>query len=501
MVLIGLIEVFWVAIVLIVVWGLLFAASVPIRQAYLNERIPSQQRATILSFDSLMSSSGGVVTQPVLGRTADVWGYPASFCSRAAISAIALPFLAKARRIEPPRPDDPHRGGATRGRGPRSRGGPRGARRLSAVSAAPPGAGRPPPAAHRVDADGGKRLARHQAVPRRRGLDERPQAGAPTAGVSTIVRWTGARRRRARARSRCTAPPNVANAPRRAVAPAQPAARRSRTRRCAARSSAPRATSTRCHSPRPAASRSGDHGQRPHRDARRRTTLTRSRHSTCRPAAPRTRGRAPAAPPRTAHGDDGGGHVAPAAEHRTAPAPAPGEDARRPRPARSRRRRPRPPGRPRRRGRRPRAQWTVSFAVPADGDEVVVEPEAGSAARSRVSSPLGTSSAAAVASGATADASPTTSGDQRQVVGERQQAVGAQPVVGAEALHAPQRHRRRDAAAPATASITRRRSGAPPVRARSPWWTTSFRCSLTQRRRATSPGRSRPPPGRRSGRG
>ncbi|MGE0028735.1 MAG: MFS transporter [Thermoleophilia bacterium] len=103
---VGLIEVFWVAILLIVVWGLLFAASVPIRQAYLNERIPSRQRATILSFDSLMSSSGGIVTQPILGRTADVWGYPASFLLSGAISAIALPFLAKARRIEPPGPGD-----------------------------------------------------------------------------------------------------------------------------------------------------------------------------------------------------------------------------------------------------------------------------------------------------------------------------------------------------------------------------------------------------------
>ena len=44
---------------LIVVWGLLFAASMPIRQTYLNGLIPSRQRATILSFDSMMSSTGG----------------------------------------------------------------------------------------------------------------------------------------------------------------------------------------------------------------------------------------------------------------------------------------------------------------------------------------------------------------------------------------------------------------------------------------------------------
>ena len=94
---IGLIESFAAVIVLISVWGLLFAASTPIRQAYLNDMIPSQQRATILSFDSLMSSTGGVVAQPVLGRAADVWGYPTSYVISAGISAISLPFLFRTR--------------------------------------------------------------------------------------------------------------------------------------------------------------------------------------------------------------------------------------------------------------------------------------------------------------------------------------------------------------------------------------------------------------------
>jgi MFS family permease len=100
--LVGAVQVFWVVVALIVVWGLLFAASMPIRQAYLNERIPSEQRATILSFDSLMSSTGGVVTQPALGRAADAWGYPASYLASAAIAAVALPFVARARRMETP---------------------------------------------------------------------------------------------------------------------------------------------------------------------------------------------------------------------------------------------------------------------------------------------------------------------------------------------------------------------------------------------------------------
>jgi MFS family permease len=95
---IGLLESFWAVLGLIVVWGLLFAAAMPIRQAYLNGLIPSRQRATILSFDSLMGSAGGVWTQPVLGRAADVWGYAPSYLLGAGISMLAIPFLALSRR-------------------------------------------------------------------------------------------------------------------------------------------------------------------------------------------------------------------------------------------------------------------------------------------------------------------------------------------------------------------------------------------------------------------
>ncbi len=96
--LIGVVESFWAVIGAIVVWGLLFAATMPIRQTYLNGLIPSRQRATILSFDSMMSSTGGVWTQPVLGRAADAWGYAPSYLMGAGISVLAVPFLALSRR-------------------------------------------------------------------------------------------------------------------------------------------------------------------------------------------------------------------------------------------------------------------------------------------------------------------------------------------------------------------------------------------------------------------
>jgi MFS family permease len=99
---IGLVDTFGGVLALIVVWGLLFAATRPIRQSYMNAMIPSRQRATILSFDSLMDNTGGVWAQPVLGRTADVWGYGSSYLVSAGISAVALPFLALSRREDMP---------------------------------------------------------------------------------------------------------------------------------------------------------------------------------------------------------------------------------------------------------------------------------------------------------------------------------------------------------------------------------------------------------------
>jgi MFS family permease len=96
--LIGLIPAFGVAVALLVVWGLLFATVTPVRQAYLNDLIPSEQRATGLSFDSLMGSAGGVAVQPVLGKAADLWGYPASYACCAAIQLLAAPFIWMVRR-------------------------------------------------------------------------------------------------------------------------------------------------------------------------------------------------------------------------------------------------------------------------------------------------------------------------------------------------------------------------------------------------------------------
>jgi MFS family permease len=88
----------WTALALVAIWSLTAAAITPLRQSFLNGEIPSAQRATVLSFDSLMGSAGGVVTQPALGRVADVAGYPTSYLVSAAIQTAAVPFVLLARR-------------------------------------------------------------------------------------------------------------------------------------------------------------------------------------------------------------------------------------------------------------------------------------------------------------------------------------------------------------------------------------------------------------------
>jgi MFS family permease len=102
LVVLGLNSLFWLAIVLLVAWGFVFAVSGPVRQAYLNDMIPSKQRATVLSFDSLFGSLGGVFIQPALGRAADIGGYGTSLVIGGIVELIGIPFLLASRRQRDP---------------------------------------------------------------------------------------------------------------------------------------------------------------------------------------------------------------------------------------------------------------------------------------------------------------------------------------------------------------------------------------------------------------
>lgn len=90
---------FWVAIILLAIYAMGWALSGPIQQAFINGCIPSQQRATVLSFQSLMSSAGGVVSQPALGRVADVYSLGTGYVVAGVLTAAQLPFIWVVRRM------------------------------------------------------------------------------------------------------------------------------------------------------------------------------------------------------------------------------------------------------------------------------------------------------------------------------------------------------------------------------------------------------------------
>jgi MFS family permease len=93
---------FWVAIALLAVTAMVSALSSPMQQAYMNGCIPSEQRATVLSFASLMGSAGGVVAQPALGRVADVYSLGVGYVVAGILYALRLPFVLAVRRMRLP---------------------------------------------------------------------------------------------------------------------------------------------------------------------------------------------------------------------------------------------------------------------------------------------------------------------------------------------------------------------------------------------------------------
>jgi MFS family permease len=102
LIILGVNSLFWLAVILLMVWGFVFAVAEPVRQAYLNDMIPSKQRATVLSFDSLFGSLGGVFIQPALGRSADLWGYGSSLVIGGLVELIGVPIMLASRRQNDP---------------------------------------------------------------------------------------------------------------------------------------------------------------------------------------------------------------------------------------------------------------------------------------------------------------------------------------------------------------------------------------------------------------
>jgi MFS family permease len=97
-VLTGLAGSFWIAAPALLVATGTMGVLGPVKQSYLNQRIDSDERATVLSIDSLSGSVGAVASQIGLGRIADTASFSAAFVVAGLVSALAVIPLGLLRR-------------------------------------------------------------------------------------------------------------------------------------------------------------------------------------------------------------------------------------------------------------------------------------------------------------------------------------------------------------------------------------------------------------------
>ena len=103
----ALVQQFWVAVPLYLVSTVAFGISMPVKQGWLNARIPSEQRATIISLDALFGD-GGIDRRPGRPRLAVAGGLdPVRVAGRRARPGVGVPLLGVARRAERAEPAEP----------------------------------------------------------------------------------------------------------------------------------------------------------------------------------------------------------------------------------------------------------------------------------------------------------------------------------------------------------------------------------------------------------
>jgi predicted MFS family arabinose efflux permease len=98
-VLMGLASSFWIAApALLLVMGAT-GVTTPVRSAYLHQVVGSEQRATVVSFDSMVSSVGGIGGQLGLGALGEARSVSSAFVVGGLVTSGALPILGRLRRL------------------------------------------------------------------------------------------------------------------------------------------------------------------------------------------------------------------------------------------------------------------------------------------------------------------------------------------------------------------------------------------------------------------
>jgi len=95
---VGAVSAFVPAVILLFIGGVGIGAQMPVRQAFIHQVVPTEQRATVVSFDSMISGGTSVAGQSGLGVYSERAGFSAGYIVAGAVTTIALPILWLVRR-------------------------------------------------------------------------------------------------------------------------------------------------------------------------------------------------------------------------------------------------------------------------------------------------------------------------------------------------------------------------------------------------------------------
>ena len=98
-VVVGLTDSFWVAVPSFLLITASLGVLTPVRQAYVHQVTATEHRATVISFDAMVGSVGGVGGQLALGRIAGARSLSAGYVVGGLVSLAALPALWMVRRV------------------------------------------------------------------------------------------------------------------------------------------------------------------------------------------------------------------------------------------------------------------------------------------------------------------------------------------------------------------------------------------------------------------
>ena len=98
-VVLGVADSFWVALPALLVVSAAVGVVSPVRQAYLHQLVPSEQRATVVSFDSMVANTGGTAGQLGLGALGEARAVGTAFVVGGLATAAAIPLFARLRAL------------------------------------------------------------------------------------------------------------------------------------------------------------------------------------------------------------------------------------------------------------------------------------------------------------------------------------------------------------------------------------------------------------------